>query len=128
MDQQLLDLTYEACDAFKKQAKYQRLLVLQDIIKTNNEISGMIVDFQKVKQKYEEAKTYGKYHPDLARYQKEYQMKKIAMMSNDVIKEYKELERSLQKLLDQFSIDLAEAVSKNIKRPREMNIINLEER
>ncbi|MGS0973043.1 MAG: YlbF family regulator [Candidatus Izemoplasmataceae bacterium] len=127
MDKELLDLTYDACDAFKDQSEFQRLLALKEMINHNQDIRKLIMDFNKVKEVYEEAKSYGKYHPDLARYQTDFQKEKIRMMSNDVIKEYKTLERVLQKKLDQFSIALAESVSKNIKHPREMSIINLEE-
>lgn len=127
MDKELLDLTYKACDAFKGQAAYQRLLELKGLIQDNQEVNELIANFKKAKEAYEEAKTYGKYHPDLERYQSVFQKTKIAMMSNDVVREYKSLEKALQKKLDQFSIALAESVSKNIKHPREMNIINLEE-
>jgi len=128
MDQRLLDLTYRACDAFKSQVQYQRLIELKKIMKSVQEIEDLVSSFQKAKSKYEEAKTYGQYHPDLSRYQKAFQLAKIEMMSNEVIKEYMKIEKDLQKQLDQFSIDLAQSVSTNIKHPKEINMMNLEER
>lgn len=128
MDSKLISLTYEACDAFKKRADYKRLLQLKKQIEDDLEAQGLISTFLRAKQRYEEAKAYGKYHPDLGKYQKEFQEQKVRLMENPYIKEYKDLERALQKVLDRFSIDLARVVSPNVKHPREMNILNLEER
>lgn len=128
MDQELLDLTYQACEAFTAQTNYKRLLDLKEEIHKNPEINELVIVFQKAKKNYEEAKAYGTYHPDLARYQKAFQEAKVTMMSHEIIKEYKSLERVLQKQLDQLSIDLAEAVSPNIKHPNMMNIMNVKER
>ena len=64
MEQQLLDLTYQACDAFKAQETYKRILKLKEMINQDPEVNDLIAEFQKIKKKYEEAKTYGQYHPD----------------------------------------------------------------
>jgi cell fate (sporulation/competence/biofilm development) regulator YlbF (YheA/YmcA/DUF963 family) len=128
MDTELLRLTYEACDAFKARKDYRRLLELKQVMEDIADVQKLIQDFSKAKERYLQAKTYGKYHPDLAKYQKAFQQAKMDMMANAYVKEYKQLEKTMQKALDQFSIDLAQVVSFHIKHPREMNILNLEER
>jgi len=128
MDSKLVGLTYDACDAFKERAEYKRLLELRKEMDEDKDVVELISVFLKTKKRYEEAKKYGQYHPDLSRYQKEFQQKKVALMEHKLVKEYKNIEKSLQRYLDQFSIDLANIVSKNVKHPKEMNILNLEER
>ena len=128
MDSKLVGLTYDACDAFKEQAEYKRLLELRKKIDEDKDVQKLISVFSKTKKRYEEAKKYGQYHPDLSKYQKEFQEKKVALMEHKLVKEYKNIEKSLQRYLDQFSIDLANIVSKNVKHPKEMTILNLEER
>ena len=80
--------------------------------------------FQKLNVKYEEANKYGKYHPDLKRIQQEFSQAKIALYTHDVVKEYKTLEKELQRELNLLSTEIAEAVSSKIKHPNELGLVN----
>ena len=73
--------------------------------------------------KYEEVTQYGKYHPDLKRVQLELVEKKEEVFTNDVIKEYKQLEKDLQNRLDTISKEIANSVSSKIKHPNEIGLI-----
>ena len=79
----------------------KRLKELWSIIevKYQNEIKS----FKAKEQKFTEIKQYGVYHPDYEKAKKELHDARIKLDSLDEVKEYKRLEKELQKLLDMIS-------------------------
>ena len=124
MKQEIIEKTYELVDEIKKQTSYQKLIELKNIIEKNKEIIELINTFEKLNIKYTEVVKYGKYHPDLKRTQQEFSEAKIALYTNPLVKEYKALEKELQKELDLISSEIATSVSKKIKHPNELGLIN----
>jgi len=45
------------------------------------------------------------------------------VFTHDIIKEYKEKERELQKILNELSMDIAKSVSNKVKHPNEEGLI-----
>ena len=88
MNSKILEKTYELIDEIKQTNQYNRLLELDQKIKTDPDLVTLIESFNKIKLKYEEVTQYGKYHPDLKRVQLELVEKKEEVFTNDVIKEY----------------------------------------
>mgnify|MGYP001065730002 CR=1 FL=1 len=123
MNSKILEKTYELIDEIKQTNQYNRLLELDQKIKTDPDLVTLIESFNKIKLKYEEVTQYGKYHPDLKRVQLELVEKKEEVFTNDVIKEYKQLEKDLQNRLDTISKEIANSVSSKIKHPNEIGLI-----
>lgn len=124
MKQEIIEKTYELVDEIKGSEDYKKLQKLHKIIDTNSEIKELINIFKKYNDKYEEVSKYGKYHPDLKKVQKQFSEAKTNLYSNKLVKEYKELENRIQKILDNISKELAIGVSKKIKHPNELGLIN----
>ncbi len=124
MKQETLNITYDLVDEIKSQNNYKRLLVLKEEIDENSEIQDMIFNFNKMNEKYEEVIKYGKYHPDLAKVQKEFSKTKELLYTNPVIKEYKTIEKEIQTQLDVISKEIALAISKKVRYPNEVGLIN----
>lgn len=124
MKQEIIEKTYELVDEIKSQDSYKKILKLKKEIDTNLEIIELVNNFQRLNKKYEEVSKYSKYHPDLKRVQQDFSKAKIALYTNDVVKEYKELEKKLQKNLNHISTEISVAVSAKIKHPNELGLIN----
>ncbi len=123
MNSKVLEKTYELVDEIKQTNQYIRLLELDQKIKSDPDLVILIQSFNKIKLKYEEVSQYGKYHPDLKRVKLELSKKKEEVFTNDVIKEYKQLEKDLQNRLDTISKEIANSVSSKIKHPNEIGLI-----
>lgn len=124
MDYKILEKTYDLVSEIKGTKEYKRLLELDKLIKTDSTLVTLIESFNNVKSKYEEVSKYGKYHPDLKRVQLELAKKKEEVYTHHIIKEYKQLEKDLQKRLDHISKEIADSVSSKIKHPNEIGLIN----
>ena len=118
MKQEIIEKTYELVDEIKSQDSYKKILELKKEIDSNHGIQEL------VNKKYGEVSKYDKYHPDLKKVKQDFSNAKIALYTNDVVKEYKELEKELQQELDHLSTEIAVAVSSKIKHPNELGLIN----
>lgn len=124
MKQEIIEKTYELVDELKAQDSYKRILELKKEIDQNPEIKKLVEAFQKLNIKFEEVSKYGKYHPDLKTVQQDFSKAKTALYTNEIVKEYKTLEKDLQRTLDHCSSEIATAVSAKIKHPNELGLIN----
>lgn len=124
MNGKILENTYELVDEIKQEKSYLRLLELKSIIASNEDLKNLIATFNKVKIKYDDVIKYGKYHPDLKKVQQELSKTKEILYSNDIISEYKKVEKEIQKNLDLISSEIAKSVSNKIKHPNEIGLIN----
>ncbi|AIO19663.1 hypothetical protein KQ51_01789 [Candidatus Izimaplasma bacterium HR1] len=124
MKQEIIEKTYELVDEIKQKRKYKRLLELNKEIKKSLQIQELINNFQNLNLKFEEVSKYGKYHPDLKQVQIKFSEAKTNLYTNEIVKEYKELENILQQELDEISSELALNISKKIRHPNEIGLIN----
>lgn len=106
---ELLELAEKYADTLIESVDFQSMLQIKEQIKKT--LSGKIVAFKTAEAKYLEAKEYGKYHPDLEKYQKEFVEKKKSLYQEPLIQEYKELERRIQVKLDQDMDNLKQSIS-----------------
>lgn len=83
----------------------------------SSEAQSKIDRFVKTKELYEEAKRFGRYHPDYKRVMIEVRQFKREMDLDPDVAEFKMAEMDLQSLLDEISLMIGGAVSKNIKVP-----------
>lgn len=124
MNTDLMNKTYDLVDEIKSSEIYKRLIELHKIINKDEDIIKLIEHFKKQKVKLEEASKYGKYHPDLKQIQLNLKEAKENLYNNDIIKEYKQCEKEIQKILNNISKELAKAVSSKIKHPNELGLVN----
>lgn len=112
---------FELCDKSEKVAKeiietsdFKELLTLKERI--SNEIGDLVLNFNKAKEKYEEVTKYSKYHPDLKKRQLELVKAKETLYTNELVIRYKELERKIQKELNEVAHEIASSISANLKK------------
>ncbi len=124
METSWVNKTYELIDEIKSLKQYKRLQELHQYIEQNPQLQQLISGFNQAKLQYDEVSKYGKYHPDLKEVQLRLKDVKENLYTNDIIKEYKELEQYIQKQLNGISKALAQSVSKKIKHPNSLGLIN----
>lgn len=103
------DLAQQYAQTIIDSDDFRELLVLKEHIK--KELSLKIIAFKTAEAKYLDAKQYGKYHPDLKKYQTLFLEKKKALYEEPMIMKYKSLERKIQYRLDTDFDDLKKSIS-----------------
>ncbi len=126
MNQEIMIKTYDLIDDIKQSDTYIEYIKLDDYIANNTTIQETITAFQKAKKLYEEAKQYGKHHPDLKKRQRQLAQAKEALYGFEEVVRYKKLETALQKQLDHISRTIANAISVHIPHPNELGILQVE--
>lgn len=91
----------------------------EHILQTNQEAQNLIKDFNKIKEKYDEAQRFGTYHPDYNKIMKQVRSTKRKMDMNEHVAAFKIAERNLQNLLDEVSKIIATSVSSSIMVPED---------
>jgi cell fate (sporulation/competence/biofilm development) regulator YlbF (YheA/YmcA/DUF963 family) len=86
-------------------------------LKNNAVAQKKISDFVKIKELYEEVQRFGKYHSDYKKVMKEVRASKREMDMDHLVADFRVAENNLQSLLDEISVHLGGAVSKQIKVP-----------
>jgi cell fate (sporulation/competence/biofilm development) regulator YlbF (YheA/YmcA/DUF963 family) len=86
-------------------------------LQTNKETQEKISRFVNLKELYEEVQRFGKYHPDYKRVMSQIREYKRDMDLDPHVAEFKLAENDLQSLLDEISMLVGGAVSKQIKVP-----------
>ncbi len=106
---EVLDCVYKLCDAIKNSEEYKLLIELKNEI--NENLFELLDRFDIAKEKYSEALKYGKYHPDLEKYQKELSQIKEELFTNELVSKYKKLEKLIQNKLDSLCNDIKKNMS-----------------
>jgi cell fate (sporulation/competence/biofilm development) regulator YlbF (YheA/YmcA/DUF963 family) len=86
-------------------------------MQTNKETQEKINRFVNLKELYEEVQRFGKYHPDYKRVMSQIREYKRDMDLDPHVADFKLAENDLQSLLDEISMQVGGAVSKQIKVP-----------
>ncbi|RPF56106.1 YlbF family regulator [Aquisalibacillus elongatus] len=85
----------------------------------DSDAQKLMDDFSDMKEHYEDVQRFGRYHPDYSKIMKEIREQKRDLDMHDTVAIYKQSETQLQGLLDDVSEILANAISPNIKAPRD---------
>ena len=78
---------------------------------------ALIAQFVKIKDQYEDVQRFGKYHPDYKTIMRQVRDVKRQVDLHATIAAFKKAENELQKLLDEISVILGQAVSEHVKVP-----------
>ncbi|WP_102027463.1 YlbF family regulator [Salirhabdus sp. Marseille-P4669] len=98
---------------------FENYLKAKHKLENDLEAQKRIIAFQRIKEQYEDAQRFGRYHPDYTKIMKEVREVKREMDLNETVAAYKRAETELQALLDDVSAAIAETVSPSIKVPRD---------
>lgn len=123
MKQSWLDATYDVIDEIKSQENYKEWVALRKTIAEDPTIQVLVKAYQKTANKYEEAKQYGSHHPDLKAYQLAFSQAKQQLYTHPIVMRYKELEKTIQRQLDDISRAIATSISPKIKHPNDIGIL-----
>jgi cell fate (sporulation/competence/biofilm development) regulator YlbF (YheA/YmcA/DUF963 family) len=123
MKQSWLDATFEVIDEIKSQENYNEWVRLRKRIAEDAEIQTLVEAYQTTAKKYEEAKQYGSYHPDLKTYQLAFSQAKQELYTHPTVMRYKEFEKTIQRQLDNISRAIATSISPKIKHPNDIGIL-----
>ena len=109
----IYDLAEEYANSIIESEEFKRYLFLKDEI--SKTLGGKIMAFKTKEAKYLEAKSYGEFHPDLKRYQEEFQNAKERLYSEPLMIEYKKMEQLIQSKLNDDINELKKVVSNKFK-------------
>ncbi len=115
MEQKKIELAYELVDEIKETDTYLRYLEAERAIENSPEVQSLSKAFKEAEASYNDAKQYGKYHPDLKKRQQAFQMAKKALFEHPLVKTHKTSEKALQKTLDNVASSIAKSISPRIK-------------
>lgn len=93
--------------------EFKRLLELKKIIDTK--YPKEIIAFKTAESKYNEALDYGKYYPGIDNLRRSLSEKKTILYNKEEVKEYLELERKLDKMLNDDLNELKKSISNKFK-------------
>lgn len=106
----IIEKTSELAKAITESDVFIEYKRLQKELLKDESFQKALTQFLKVKESYEEASKYGKYHPDLSKVMKEYQTVKIELMSHEGFKRFKQIERELELFIFQIEKQLKDIV------------------
>ncbi|MFP7732934.1 YlbF family regulator [Priestia aryabhattai] len=86
-------------------------------LKKDSHAQALIAEFVKIKEQYEDVQRFGKYHPDYKTITRQVRDVKRQVDLHATIAAFKKAENELQKLLDEISVIIGQAVSEHIKVP-----------
>ena len=95
-------------DDLKENVLVKRLKELNGII--NTKYKDEVLAFNNLKEKFAEIKQYGAFHPDYEKTKNELHYSRINLLSKPEVKEYKDKERALEKML----LDLSEEIKRKL--------------
>jgi len=115
MDQKKIELAYELVDEIKQSETYLRYLDNLNAVERSSEVQTLSNRFKVSEEKYNNAKQYGKHHPDLKQRQRDFQVSKKALFEHPAVRAFKASEKALQQTLDGVAARVAESISTRIK-------------
>ena len=113
MTDSLITLTDQTIEEWMHSESFQAVKAAQE--KLNDEtVKSLLESFRLAQENYQDAKKYGKHHPDLGRYSKAFQEAKVALYTHPLMVDYQMASQHFQQQLDAFTQALAHTISKQI--------------
>jgi len=120
LDNDVINKVYDLIDEIKSHQTYVDMKDAKAAIDASREVRALSEHFKKAEQAYNNAKQYGKHHPDFERYKNTFQRASRDLFSHPLVKKYKANERALNQLLEHISEQLAQSVSSTIKVDKDL--------
>lgn len=122
-EKQALDMSaillraYDLSDMINQSAEVADYLYWKQQIEQDPEIQQAIRRFQRAKQNFEEAKRFGRYHPNYHEMLEKAKEAQEELNAFEAVRRFKEAEERLDDLLYEVSRTIAHSVSESIKVP-----------
>jgi cell fate (sporulation/competence/biofilm development) regulator YlbF (YheA/YmcA/DUF963 family) len=113
MNETLIKLTDQTIDEFKYSSAFYALKKAQSAF-YDDDLDARLKTYQTWQERYQDVKKYGQYHPDLQTVKKEFQAAKIELYTHPKMIAYQKALTDFQRMLDDFSFTLVNAVSPHI--------------
>lgn len=97
-------------NSYAYRAYYEQTMLLND-----KEVQQLKKSFLQYKDKYDEVMRFGRYHPDYQEVMLETRKRKKAYDMHPIVMKHKQLETTLQSLLDEVIMIVAKSISKEVK-------------
>lgn len=114
---EVLEEAYDISDTIVQSDLVARYLEQKRKMQQNESAQALIREFQKIKERFEETKRFGHFHPDYHQARREARAFQRKMEEHPVIGAYLKAEHELDELLFHVSKTIAHAVSPSIKIP-----------
>lgn len=111
--------TVDLAELICQSDEVKNYLRLKNQVYVDSEAKKLIVGFKKIKDLYEEAQRFGRFHPNYHEAKKEAQYYQKEMYTYPLIRAYMESEKELDKLLYDVSCILAHSVSDEVMVPND---------
>lgn len=111
---------YELAKDIKNSDEFKKYLNLEKEFLNNRKCQELLNNFQTQKQKYEEATSYGSYYPGLDKIRSDYQKSKIELMNDNLFKEYKNAEKTIDLIISEIERELKALVNIKDKHGKSM--------
>lgn len=108
---------YKLADKINDSEEVERYLECKRRLQEDQEAQQIIKDFQRVKERYEEAKRFGIFHPNYHEAKEEALRFQEKLQAHPTIQAFLKAEEELDTLLHDVSTLIAQAVSDTIKVP-----------
>ncbi len=109
--------TYEIAEMIKQSVEVADYMYWKQIVEQEDEVQRRIRFFQQKKERFEETKRFGHYHPDYHEAQAEVEKAQAYLDELEMVVKFKQAEEALDEMLHSISTTIAHAVSDQIKVP-----------
>ncbi|SFS66735.1 YlbF family regulator [Marininema halotolerans] len=114
---ELLSEAYRLADRINESEEVHRFIEVKRALSEDGDARKLIKQFQTKKELFAEAQRFGHFHPDYHRAKDEAKAFLTEMKKYPLIKEYLELEETVDRILYEVSQRIAHSVSTEIKVP-----------
>lgn len=117
---ELFSDTLELAELISSSEEARSYLKLKKMIQDDAKAKKIIKEFEQLKDRYEEAQRFGRFHPNYHEAKREAQSYQKQMFTHPLIGAYVEAEKKVDKLLYDVSCLLAQSVSNEILVPNDL--------
>lgn len=114
---EILTEAYQLADLILESEEAKRYLQLKERMNADSEVQKLLGEFRQKKEKFEEARRFGHYHPDYHAAKEEAESFREKLARHPLIAEFLRAEEQLDRLLNEVSRTIAHAVSESVKVP-----------
>lgn len=113
----VIDMAEELSDMLLRSEVVKTYQDAYNRVYSNSDLRKEIINFNRVKEQYEEVQRFGRYHPDYKSVMKDIRLQKRALDLRDEVAALRLAENDVQSMLDEIGIMIGSSVSAAVKVP-----------
>jgi len=114
---EILMEAYQLADLIIESEEVKRYLQVKERMDADPEVRRLIGEFRRKKEKFEETQRFGHFHPDFHAAREEAESFREKLVEHPLIAEFLRAEEQLDRLLNEVSRTISQAVSESIEVP-----------